>query len=425
MNVTSSMVDAAKRRAKISSKQNGTAYLHELNSIVRSEGHLSFEQYQRQFIKTERKSSSSPLFKCVQIRFSGTESAWKPGTVVLRVLSDNELVNGPFNALLCYVPSDDQPRAKVVIVANVRIDVLDSAAVSRAQAVEMLRAAAVTTESLVLPEDFPLVLQFTRADDYSRVVFSIGPWVADQIFRVTCDVSYARTTGFRPAWYNEDQHSALFAFKAGLQLVEWKSEYFEWLDDVGWLFGSAGFKRGREANRLEYSLMRVARGKDGAGAFQRWVSDVFRCLFADSLDRVKMNPNGKARSRRDIGATNTRASRFWNRLFEDYNVREVVIETKNYAEPSAKDFVQVCNYLKDRHYGDLGFLVTNGPTAEISRHSWDHIRDHYKAQKKIVLIVPSLMLKRLLNECWTHRSERIDGEMESWLTTAIRKQLAW
>jgi hypothetical protein len=113
---------------------------------------------------------------------------------------------------------------------------------------------------------------------------------------------------------------------------------------------------------------------------------------------IEARPNGVAPNRRDIVGRNSCETGFWKRVREDYGVRQIVFEVKNYAAPGPDDLRQVCDYLSGQ-YGTLGFLICRGADTEVRNGPLlERMRKIWAEHRKVVIVVGDRWLKRILEK---------------------------
>lgn len=423
MALTPSKVAALKRQAKHMASQNGTVYSDELDQLAIKHGFQNWSVLTHNQSRSRQLETADQFLRPVYLRFSDSQrdmapsdsEPMAPGTVQLIVDSGAIKRPLPWGAWLLDVESD----GKVRIISRVRVDfdrIFERLPDEVATAVS--RAASNREAVIVLPE-WPLYTWFDNDQDY--VQFSgFGCWRTEQVLRSVSDLTFARSTGFKPAWYNEIEHAMLFETPGQDQ------GYLPDLDDyVLSMFRSPGFKRASDGQRLVQRLHRIEPGKKHAAAFQQWLCEALAVLFPQGLARVRLNPNGNKASRRDVVATNTGKTPLFARLLDGYKARMVVFEAKNYDSLKPDDVRQVGSYLNAPHYGAIGFLVNHAATKEIAKTTWDQVREVYNGddKRKIVAILPSALLVGLLDNLWRTRQDEVEEAIETWLEDILLKHL--
>lgn len=101
----------------------------------------------------------------------------------------------------------------------------------------------------------------------------------------------------------------------------------------------------RKLGTVIAELGQIPLGRAGAHQFEEWVFYTVKYLFAKGLSNVEWHPNGGMVQQRDVVGT-VNETRFWRRLSRDYDVRQFVIEAKNYEVVDATEFRQAWGYLK-------------------------------------------------------------------------------
>jgi len=151
-------------------------------------------------------------------------------------------------------------------------------------------------------------------------------------------------------------------------------------------------------------LGKIPKGEKGASLFEDWCLSTLPIVTAEQLTYFQLHPNRDGIQRRDIVATVSAESGFWRRLKEDYDVRQVVFEIKNYDELSpAPEIRQLSSYLHGP-YGRAGFIVTRSDEENPSRTELGWIREIYATQSKLCVLLPQKMVCRLLSKCRTEQA---------------------
>jgi hypothetical protein len=116
-----------------------------------------------------------------------------------------------------------------------------------------------------------------------------------------------------------------------------------------------------QQNQIIGSLIKelgeIPEGESGAYDFENWCLKAVKLVFAGAINNIELHPNGGALQRRDIVATNLSNSDFWSRIQQDFKVRQIIFEIKNYQQIGANEYRQINSYLV-KAYGKLGFFIT-------------------------------------------------------------------
>jgi hypothetical protein len=404
-------VAALKRLAKRNAKGNGTPLWIELDSLAIKAGYQNWSVLTNNQTELTENETADQFVLPVYLRFGGLDREIPVDSVQLVVDPRARKTSFPWRALLVYVPAP----GVAAIMADVRIDIYGEKNRVSADIDTALMESSANGRSVLVDERWPLFTWFVTDEDYLQFA-GHGYWRAEQVLRSVNDLTFARATGYKPAWYDVLSHAALFE-----DPTEGGGYLSDEQDYAITMFRSSGFKRGSDGQRVASRLSKIEPGKRHAHAFQRWVADSLKVLFPSGLVRVRLNPNGQNAVRRDIVATNTGHGAFFARLLEDYRSRMVVFEAKNYSKPKPSDFRQVQAYLGAPHYGAVGFLVTHAQTKEIEEASWKQTRAIYNqdGNRKHIIVLPSALLAELLEGLWHGKGRQIDEVMEHWLEDAL------
>jgi hypothetical protein len=162
----------------------------------------------------------------------------------------------------------------------------------------------------------------------------------------------------------------------------------------------------RQLGQIVEELHSLPEGPAGSSAFEKWVLNTSRYLFARGLDNIQLHPNPSAIQQRDIIGTVANGTGFWRRL-ERYDVKQFIIEAKNYRELGHDEFRQAWGYLSGP-YGNLLMIVTRSPEEGITEKERSLVKEGYDRHKKMVLIMPAKLLQRALSKMRSGNEKRDD-----------------
>lgn len=145
--------------------------------------------------------------------------------------------------------------------------------------------------------------------------------------------------------------------------------------------------------------------------------DALRIVFASHLTDIKKHPNGSAVQRRDIIGTNGGKSDFWKRVLEDYKVRQVVFDAKNYSDLGASEYRQLQSYLTGV-YGKLGFIINRDDDEVLKAgKDLDWTREMHQSHQVLIIKLPAKFISKLLQKLRNpEKHDAIDSQMGKLLT---------
>jgi hypothetical protein len=156
--------------------------------------------------------------------------------------------------------------------------------------------------------------------------------------------------------------------------------------------------RKAKLGQLISELDRMPIGEEAAGEFEDWCLRAIQVIFAVQLTNIELHSNGAAVQRRDVIATNLTKSPFWKRVHQDYSVRQVIFEVKNYKEMGPDEYRQMNAYLTGE-YGNAGFIITRDDTENLlSDRELPWMREIYNRHKKLVVKLTGGFLRRILSK---------------------------
>ena len=143
---------------------------------------------------------------------------------------------------------------------------------------------------------------------------------------------------------------------------------------------------------------RMPIGDAGAADFEAWCHRAIQVIFAVQLANIELHPNGSDVQRRDVVGRNLAQSPFWKRVREDYGVRQVIFEIKNYKDMGPDEYRQMTTYLTGE-YGSAGFIVTREENEDLlSDRELPWMREMYTKQHKLVVKLTGTFLRRILSK---------------------------
>jgi len=185
--------------------------------------------------------------------------------------------------------------------------------------------------------------------------------------------------------------------------------------------GTSGLGVQRDAVHQDLALDHVLAPALGAG------EDHGR---AGRLANPQLKPNPGAVQQRDVVATNMAQDGFWKRIWGDYHSRQVVFEVKNYEELEPDDFRQLLSYMTGE-YGEFGIIVSRAKIEIPTERERAWIRTMWAEHRRIVMIVPALVLARCVSKLRSARrydytedtlNKRMDQLIRSYLSIPQAKR---
>lgn len=177
--------------------------------------------------------------------------------------------------------------------------------------------------------------------------------------------------------------------------------------------------------RIESLLQEIAdikQGKEGAYDFESWALKSLKILFAGSICNIEIHPNKNSLQQRDIVGTNLGDSKFWKRILEDYQTRQIIFEVKNYKDLGAPEYRQVNSYLCN-DYGSFAFILTRDFNNNLERNKellW--AKELYNDHKKVVVKLSTNFIEKHLRKARNpQKHDAVDKELNSLLDTYIRR----
>jgi hypothetical protein len=183
--------------------------------------------------------------------------------------------------------------------------------------------------------------------------------------------------------------------------------------------------RAQKIGKLIADIGVIPEGREGAEDFESWVFSAVQTVFASHLSRVELKPNGDAVQRRDIVGTNLGLPQSWQRIREDYDVRQVVFDAKNYKTLGRDEYRQMSTYLNGQ-YGRLGFLVSRDDDDALRAGAeLDWVREIFHSERKLVIRLSYKFFQRLLSKLRSpEKHDSVDNALHGLLDTYERRYLS-
>jgi hypothetical protein len=158
-------------------------------------------------------------------------------------------------------------------------------------------------------------------------------------------------------------------------------DLWKWIDSAGTDLSSEPAQN--KAESLAAALGAIPAGNVEALDFQKLWLDAAEFLFTPPLG-----------VRRDIIMENFAESGFWAVARSEYVARYIVIDAKNYEDAIGKRCIlDVAHYLKQHGCGLFALLTTRAGAKDSAMHA---IREHWIAERKMILVLNDNDLKRML-----------------------------
>lgn len=183
-------------------------------------------------------------------------------------------------------------------------------------------------------------------------------------------------------------------------------------------------QRNQKIGALLSELHSIDSGRPGAPDFESWCLKTLRILFAGDLHNIELHPNKNGLQQRDIVATNYGERSVWKRILEDYKVRQVTFEIKNYQDLTQSDYRQINSYLNNE-YGTLAFVITRDFKNELDKHkelAW--AQEIYHTQRKLIVKLSFKFLEKHLSKARSpQKHDAVNQEINKLLDTYFRQYL--
>jgi hypothetical protein len=176
---------------------------------------------------------------------------------------------------------------------------------------------------------------------------------------------------------------------------------------------------------LVTQLTNIEEGRAGSEKFEVWCQKAIRICFAKGLRNVELKPNKLAKSRRDVVATNLGEGDAWRRIYDDYRVRQVTFEIKNYKGLESADYQQIQSYLTGE-YGKLAFVITRDDSVDLyANKDVEWVREIYANHRVLIIKLTGKFLSNLLDKLRNpQKHDAINNAVHRLLDTYTRLYIA-
>ena len=183
--------------------------------------------------------------------------------------------------------------------------------------------------------------------------------------------------------------------------------------------------RSSRIGQIVNQVNHIPLGREGESEFENWCSDALNIVFASHLSNIERHPNGAAVQRRDIVARNRDSSEFWKRIRQDYQVRQIIFEVKNFQEPGPNEYRQVQSYLTGP-YGKLGFIITRDNDENLrAGKDLDWVKEMFTSHQVLIIKLPAKFICKMLQKLRSpEKHDAVDHQMGSLLDTYERNYLS-
>jgi hypothetical protein len=179
--------------------------------------------------------------------------------------------------------------------------------------------------------------------------------------------------------------------------------------------------REKKLGQMMSELATISLGSEGAHHFEDWCKRAIDIAFPKNLTNIELHPNKQHVQRRDVVATNQGLSGVWKRIREDYLVRQVIFEVKNYESIGIEEYRQVSSYL-GREYGSLGFIICRDNINELSKNrELEAFREFYSLKNHLIIKLTAKQLMAILSKLRSvQKNDDVDRILDKHIDTHIR-----
>lgn len=179
--------------------------------------------------------------------------------------------------------------------------------------------------------------------------------------------------------------------------------------------------RERKLGQMISELNEIGIGSEGASLFEDWCKRTIEIAFPKNLTNIQLHPNKSHVQRRDVVATNQGITGVWKRIREDYTVRQVIFEVKNYEKLSIDEYRQVSSYL-GREYGSLAFIICRDSIPELTKErDLEPFREFYSFKNHVIVKLTAKQMSSILSKLRSpQKNDDVDRILDKHLDNHIR-----
>lgn len=179
--------------------------------------------------------------------------------------------------------------------------------------------------------------------------------------------------------------------------------------------------RDKMLGQLMSELTSISLGADGAYEFESWCKKAIEIIFPKNLSNIELHPNRQHTQRRDIVATNQGINGVWKRIREDYAVRQVIFEVKNFENLGVEEYRQMSSYL-GREYGNLGFIICRDSVNELSKsRDLEAFREFYNLKNQLIIKITAKQIISMLSKLRSvQKHDDVDKLLDKHIDNHIR-----
>ncbi|MEJ3577114.1 ATP-binding protein [Pseudomonas fragi] len=176
--------------------------------------------------------------------------------------------------------------------------------------------------------------------------------------------------------------------------------------------------RNAKIGQIVSNLDRIPIGEEGAREFELWCLEALKVVFAAHLTGLQLHSDSATVQQRDVKGTNRGKSEFWKRVLQDYNVRNVVFEARNFQELGVDQYRKLQASLIGS-YGRLGFIISRDADETLSGgKDLDWAKEMFYSHQALVVKLPAKYISKLLQKLRSpEKHDAIDRQMWNLLTT--------
>jgi hypothetical protein len=183
-------------------------------------------------------------------------------------------------------------------------------------------------------------------------------------------------------------------------------------------------QRTRRIGQIVANLPQMRLGNDDASKFESWVLIAVKMLFSGKVTNPELHPNKDAIQRRDVVGTISTREGFWGAIREDYDVREIIFEVKNFGDMKIDNYRQALSY-SGKNYGKFVIIVNRSESEQLDNTERGWVKEFWDQHGVLIFSIPAPFLARCISKLRTKaRFDYVEDKLDKRLAQYRRSYLS-
>jgi len=183
-------------------------------------------------------------------------------------------------------------------------------------------------------------------------------------------------------------------------------------------------QRTKRIGQIVANLPQMKTGNEDAAKFEQWVLNAVKMLFSGKIKNPELHANKDSVQRRDVIGTIATKEGFWGSIRDDFDVREIIFEVKNFEKMKIDNYRQALSYSGDM-YGRFVIIVNRSDIENLDTTEIGWVKELWNQHKVLVFVLPASMLARCISKLRTRaRFDYVEDKLEKRLAMYRRSYLS-